>query len=62
MIKTFQNPEGQKNPIDGSKVMVILLFLLFTILLIGGASAVEGLQTTGPVRFKNAKDQTCNSV
>ena len=42
--KNFLNPEGHENPINGSKVMAILL--KWSILPIGGASAVEGLQST----------------
>ena len=45
MIKTFLNPEGHQNPINGSKVTAILL--KGWILPVGGASAVEGLQSTG---------------
>ena len=43
MIKNFLNPEGHQNPINGSKVTVILLKGL--ILPIGGASA--GLRSKG---------------
>ena len=42
MIKNFLNPEGHQNPISGSKITVILLKRW--ILLIGGASAGEGLR------------------
>ena len=45
VIKNFLNTEGHQNPINGSKVTVILLKV--RILTIGGASAVEGLQSTG---------------
>jgi len=41
VIKNFLNPEGHQNPISGSKITVILLKRW--ILLIGGASAGEGL-------------------
>ena len=44
LIKTFLNPEGHQNRIRGSKVTAILL--KGWILPIGGASAVEGLQST----------------
>ena len=45
LIKNFLNPEGHQNPINGSKVTAILL--QGRILPIGGASAVEGLRSTG---------------
>ena len=45
VINYFLNPEGHQNPIDGSKVTAILL--KGCILPIGGASAVEGLRSTG---------------
>ena len=45
VIKTFLNPEGHPNRISGSKVTAISLKGL--ILSIGGASAVEGLRSTG---------------
>ena len=45
MIKNFLNPEIHQNPINGSKIIVIVL--KGWILLIGEASAVEGLQSTG---------------
>ena len=45
MIKTFLNPEGHQNCISGSKVTAISL--KGWILPIGGASAVEGLRSTG---------------
>ena len=48
-IKTFLNPEGHQNRITGSKVTAILL--KGWILPIGGASAVEGLQSTGLPRL-----------
>ena len=41
VTKNFLNPEGHQNPISGSKVTAILL--KGWILLIGGASAGEGL-------------------
>ena len=44
MIKTFLSPKGHQNPIDGSKVTVILL--KGWNLLVGGAPAVEGLRST----------------
>ena len=49
MIKNFLNPEGHQNPFSGSKVMAILL--KGWILPIGGASAVEGLRSTGLPRL-----------
>ena len=49
MIKKFLNPEGHQNPIIGSKVTAILL--KGWILAIDGASAVEGLQSTGLPRL-----------
>ena len=49
MIKNFLKPEGHQNPINGSKVRAILL--KGWILLISGASAVEGLQSTGLPRL-----------
>ena len=45
VIKNFLNPEGHQNPISGSIVTAILL--KGWILPIGGASAVEGLRSTG---------------
>ena len=45
VIKNFQNPKKHQNPINGSKVTVILL--KGWILPIGGASAVDGLRSTG---------------
>ena len=45
MIKNFLNPEGHQNPINGSKVTAISL--KGQILPIDGASAVEGLRSTG---------------
>ena len=44
-IKNFLNPEGHQNPVNGSKVTVILV--KGRIWPIGVASAVEGLQSTG---------------
>ena len=49
MIKNFLNPEGHPNPINGSIVTTILLNVW--ILPIGGASAVDGLQSTGIPRL-----------
>ena len=49
MIKTFLNPEGHQNRITGSKVTAILL--KGWILPISGASAVEGLRSTGLPRL-----------
>ena len=45
MIKNFLNPKGHVNQINGSKGTAILLKMW--ILPIGGASAVEGLRSTG---------------
>ena len=45
VIKNYLNSEGHINPINGSKVMAILLKR--RILPIDGASAVEGLRSTG---------------
>ena len=49
VIKTFLNPEGHPNRISGSKVTAIIL--MGRILPICGASAVEGLQSTGLPRL-----------
>ena len=49
VIKTFLNPGGHQNPINGSKVTAILL--MGWISPVGRASAVEGLQTTGLPRL-----------
>ena len=49
VIKNPLNPKGQQNPINGSKVTVILM--KGWILHIGGPSAVEGLQSTGLSRL-----------
>ena len=49
VIKTFLNPEGHQNCISGSKVSAILL--KGWSLPIGGASSVEGLQSTGLPRL-----------
>ena len=49
MNKTFLNPKGHQNPINGSKVTVILL--KGCISPVGGASAVEGLRSTGLPRL-----------
>ena len=45
VMKTFLHPKGHQNRISGSKVTAILLN--GQILPIGGASAVEGLRSTG---------------
>ena len=45
VINKFLNPEGHQNPVNGSKVMAILM--KGWILPIGGASTVEGLRSTG---------------
>ena len=49
VIKNLLNPEGHQSSINGSKVTAILL--KGWILPIGGASAVEGLQSTGLPRL-----------
>ena len=49
VIKTFLNPEGHQNLINGSKVTAILL--KGWISPVGGASAVEDLQSTGLPRL-----------
>ena len=49
MIKNFLNLEGHQNPIIGSNVTAILL--KGWISPIGGASAVEGLRSTGLPRL-----------
>ena len=49
MTKNFLNPERHQNPISGSIVTAILL--KGWILPIGGASAVEGLRSTGLLRL-----------
>ena len=49
VITSFLNPEGHQNPISGSKMTTILL--KGWILPIGGASAVEGLRSTGLPRL-----------
>ena len=49
VISTFLNLEGRQNCITGSKVTEILL--KGWILPIGGASAVEGLRSTGLPRL-----------
>ena len=56
VIKTFVNPKGHQNPINGSKVTAILLKGL--ILPVGGASVVEGLQSTRLLRLVSIN---CNS-
>ena len=43
VMKTYLNSEGHQNPISGAKVTAILP--------IGGASAVEGLRSTGLPRL-----------
>ena len=53
VIKNFLNPKGHQNPINGSIVTAILLKGL--ILPIGGASAVEGLRSTGLPRLVSTK-------
>ena len=66
MIKNFLNPEGHHNPISGSKVTAILL--KGWILPIGGALAVEGLQSMGLPRLvslvsnKNRQDDIIVSI
>ena len=45
VIENCLNPEGHQNPINGSRFTAILL--KGWILPIGGASAVEGLRSTG---------------
>ena len=49
MIKNFLHPKGHQNPINGWKVLAILLKEWF--FPIGGASAVEGLRSTGLPRL-----------
>ena len=49
MLKNFLNPKGHQNRISGSKVAAILL--KGWILPICGASAVEGLRSTGLPRL-----------
>ena len=49
VIKNFLNPEGHQNPINGLKVTAILR--KGWILPIDGASAVEGLRSTGLLRL-----------
>jgi hypothetical protein len=49
VIKNFLKPKGHQNPINGLKFTAILL--KGRILPIGGASAVEGLQSTGLPRL-----------
>ena len=53
MIKNFLDPKGHQNPKNGSKVTAILLH--GQILPIGGALAVEGLQSTGLHRLVPAE-------
>ena len=47
VIMSFLNPKGHQNPISGSKVTAILLKVKGWIWPIGGASAGEGLRSTG---------------
>ena len=49
VMKTFLNPKEHQNRISGSKFTAILL--KGRILPIGGASAVEGLRSTGLPRL-----------
>ena len=49
VVKTILNPEGHQNRITGSKITAILL--KGYILPFGGASAVEGLRSTGLPRL-----------
>ena len=49
MIKTFLNPKWHQNRMNDSKVTAILLNRW--ILLVDGASAVEGLPSTGLLRL-----------
>ena len=49
MIKNFLNPKDHQNPINGSKVTANLLKGWISPL--GGASAVEGLPSTGLPRL-----------
>ena len=49
VIKNFLNPKDHQNPITGSKVLAILLKGWISPL--GGASAVEGLWSTGLLRL-----------
>ena len=49
VIKSFLNPNGHQNPINGSKVMAILL--KGQIWPVGEASAGEGLRATGLLRL-----------
>ena len=51
VIKTFLNPEGHQNRISGSKVILLKGWILP----IGGASAVEGLQSTGLPRLVSSR-------
>ena len=53
VIKTFLNPKGHQNLINGSKVTAILL--KGWISPVGGASAVEGLRSTGLPRLVFSK-------
>ena len=48
-VTTFLNPKGHQNPINGSKVTAILL--KGWVSPVGGASAVEGLGSTGLPRL-----------
>ena len=58
VIKTFLNPEVHQNPISGSKVIAILV--KGWILPIGGASAVEGLRSTGLPRLVSSLKRLIN--
>ena len=49
VVKTFLNPKGHHNRINGSKVTAILL--KGWISPVGGASAVEALRSTGLPRL-----------
>ena len=49
VIKNFLNPKEHQNPTNGSKVTAILL--KGWILPIGGASALDGMQSTGLARL-----------
>ena len=55
VIKNFINPKGHQNPINGSEAMAILL--KWQILPIDGASAVEGLLSTGLPHLVYQNDQ-----
>ena len=59
VIKNFLNPKGNQNPLNGSKVTVILL--KGGTLPIGEASAVEGLRSTGLPR-QISLTSSCNKT